>query len=167
MNQNAVLKAVRNQMIYQEALHRKIAQELGEEKARELEFLTHVEMGIARGKQLREESGNVSLDAVAVAHLIEKHFGEELGMHLEIIEESPERVVISTGRCPVFEAMKLSGAHHRQIEAWCGLCSVAYMDNLIKQLNPGLNFQLQKYRQTEEDSCQLAITLATERVFYV
>ena len=45
-------------------------------------------------------------------------------------------------------------------EANCRASSIRFMDSLAKQLNPDLNYQLEKFRSAADGCCEEAVVLA-------
>ena len=80
-------------------------------------------------------------------------------MRLEVIEESPQKVSFKVARCPLYEAAQELKLDAETIEALCRAGPVRNMDSMVKQLNPNLNYQLRKFRSSEENFCEEMIEL--------
>ena len=61
--------------------------------------------------------------------------------------------MITVGRCPIYEAAQALGMEHEEIETLCRAGSIPYMDALIKQLNPDLDYDLRRFRPSADGSC--------------
>jgi hypothetical protein len=81
------------------------------------------------------------------------------GIPSEVIEASPESVVLKIARCPVYEAARALGMEPEAIEASCRAGSVSFMDAMAKQLNPELRYELRRFRSAPDDACEEAILL--------
>lgn len=72
---------------------------------------------------------------------------------MDIVEESPQKVVAKYSNCPIYEAAQQMGIDHATIEHMCRSGPGRFMDVAAKQLNPGLKYQL-KFRPTPDDTCK-------------
>jgi len=136
-----------------------VAQEIGMERALALNTKMWEAMGAARGKMMKEQSDIKEFDARA-AHSLTKSVPENIGISMEVLEESPQRVVTKTGKCPLYEACQVVGLDAKTIEARCRTGSVRFMDAAVKQLNPNLNYRLRKHRSGPDDFCEEEIVLS-------
>ena len=98
-------------------------------------------------------------DAKAAASMASSSIREAFGITSEVIEESPQRVVVRCRRCSVYEAGQMVGLDTEVIEAQCRASSIGFMDAMVKQLNPKLSYQLRKFRSAEDDFCEEEILL--------
>jgi len=135
-----------------------VAQEIGMERALALNTKMCEAMGAARGKMMKEQSDIKEFDARA-AHSLTKSVPENIGINTEVLEESPQRVVIKVGKCPIYEAAQMLGLDAKTIEAMCRTGSVRFMDTAAKQLNPNLSNRLRKFRSAPHDFCEEEIVL--------
>jgi hypothetical protein len=135
-----------------------VGQEIGMERAVVLQTKMCEAMGAAQGKMIKEQAGVEECDAKAATRLAET-FIEGLGIGSEVIQESPQEVVSKVGRCPLYEAAQLLGLDAETIEALCRAGALKFMDSMVKQLNPNLNYQLRKFRSAADDFCEEAIVL--------
>jgi len=134
-----------------------VAQEIGMERAVSLITKTCEYLGTMQGQILKEQARISECDAKTARSLM-KTLTEDTGMKVQVIEESPKRVVIRSGNCPVYEAARTLGMDGKAIEAMCRAGS-RFDDMLVKQLNPSLSFRLRKFRSTLDDFCEEEIVL--------
>lgn len=135
-----------------------VAQEIGMERAIAVDTKACETMGAIQGKMMRERSGMKEFDCKAAWSLV-KTGPESLGITMEKLEESPQRVVSKMGRCPVYEAAQMLGMDAKTIETGCRAASIRFMDAVAKQLNPSLSFRLRKFRSAPDDFCEEEIVL--------
>lgn len=115
-------------------------------------------MGAIQGQMLKGQAGDIEIDAKE-AHEIMGTIRDGLGINAEVIEESPQAVIIKVGRCPVYEAAKMLGMDDKKIEDRCLKSSLALDNAVVKQLNPDLSVELRKFRSSADDFCEEAILL--------
>jgi len=137
-----------------------VAQAIGMERALALEHEMCETMGAAQGKMIKEQAGIAEFDAKAAHPLLMTVIEDGFGILSEVIEESPQRVVVKVGRCPVYESAQALGMDAQAIEASCRASSIGFMDAMAKQLNPNLSYQLTKFRSGADGYCEEAIVLA-------
>ncbi len=130
-----------------------VAEEIGMERALALVTKMAESMGAKTGKMIKEQSGVEEFDAKSAALQV-INMAEGLGNILEVIEESPQKVVIKCGRCPSYEAAQEVGLDAETIEAECRASALRVLDTMVKQLNPNLNYKLTKYRSSADDFCE-------------
>lgn len=135
-----------------------VAQEIGMERTLALMAKTDETMGVMQGKMMKERSGMKEFDCKAAWSLV-KTGPESLGITVEKLEESPQRVVMKVERCPVYEAAQMSGMDAKTIETLCRAASIKSMDAMAKQLNPNLSIRLRKFRSAADDFCEEEIVL--------
>ena len=135
-----------------------VAQEIGMERAVSLMTKMCENMGAMQGKMMKERAGIKEFDAKAAWSPV-KNFKDTLGQNYELAEESPQRVVVRNGRCPIYDAARMLGMEANTIETVCRAGPIRLMDAAIKQLNPNLNARLQKFRSTPDDFCEEVIFL--------
>jgi len=136
-----------------------VAEELGMEKAVDLNNRACQMLGAAQGKMLKEQLGNEEIDSRKAAELLGKLIEEGFGILSEITEESPERTVRKLGRCPIYEGAQAIGFDKQAIEANCRAGSLQFMDAAAKELNPKLSYHLTKFRSSADDSCEETVVL--------
>jgi hypothetical protein len=135
-----------------------VAQEIGMERALALHTKMCEAMGAMQGKMMKEQAAIEEFDAKA-AYSLTKSVPESIGISMEVVEESPQRVAFKTGRCPIYEAAQMVGLDAKTIEAICRAGALRFMDTAAKQLNPNLGHQLRKLRSAADDFCEEEIVL--------
>ena len=136
-----------------------VAEELGMEKALDLDNKACQMLGAAQGKMIKEQVGNEEIDSRGAAELLGKLIEEGFGILSEVTEESPQKTVRKLGRCPIYEGAQAIGFDNQAIEATCRAGSLQFMDAAAKQLNPKLSYQLTKFRSSADDSCEETVVL--------
>jgi hypothetical protein len=135
-----------------------VAQEIGRERAVGLMTKMFENIGAMRGKMLKERAGIKEFDAKAAWSPV-KITKDTIGQNYEVVEETPQRVVVRNGRCPIYEATRTLGMEANAIETVCRAGALRMMDTVLKQLNPNLNVRLQKFRSTPDDFCEEEIII--------
>jgi hypothetical protein len=135
-----------------------VSQEIGRERALALMTKACESIGAMRGKVLKEQSGIKEFDAKTAWSLL-KSLKNTLGESHEVLQESPQRVLLRNGRCPFYEAGRTLGMDANTIETGCRAGSMKFADTVVKQLNPNLNLQIRKFRSTLDDFCEEEIVL--------
>ncbi len=135
-----------------------VGREFGVERATNLQTRVSESMGARQGKMLKEQSEINDFDAKTAATFL-KGLKESMGMTFEIAEESPQKVVIRTLRCPFFEAAMAAGIDPKAIEAGCSNGPMKVADSLVKQLNSSLSVRVSKFRTVQEGFCDEEISL--------
>lgn len=153
-----VFNAAKAGYTYLHAYTNTVAQEIGRERAVGLMTKMFENMGAMRGKMMKERAGVKEFDAKAAWSPI-KISKDTIGQSYEVVEESPQRVVVRNGRCPIYEAARALGMDANTIETVCRGGPVRTMNAAVKQLNPNLNVLLQKFRSTPGDFCEEVIIL--------
>ena len=150
--------AARSVFAFLDAYINTVAQEIGRERAVALMTKGCESMGAMRGKMLKEQSGIKEFDAKAAWSLV-KSLKDTLGESHEVLEESPQRVLVRNDRCPFYEAARMLGMDASAIETSCRAGPMRFADAVVKQLNPNLNLQIRKFRSTPDDFCEEEIVL--------
>jgi hypothetical protein len=138
-----------------------VVNEVGEEKALNMMEEMGKSLGVMQGKMLKSQvrrekikditpssAGSLSSDVLA-----------GLGIVTENIEENPEKITYKINKCPVYEATRLMGLDS---EALCRHGAVAFMNTVVKQIDPNLGYELEKYRSGPDDFCKESIVLKKE-----
>jgi hypothetical protein len=133
-----------------------VAEEIGMERAGSLFTKMCENMGTIQGKMMKEQAGTEEIDTKTAWSLV-KNVPENLGITSEVVEESPQEVVVRLGKCPVYSGAETLGMDAETIEAMCRKGSARLMDTVVKQLNPNLSHQLRKFRSSGDDFCEEAI----------
>jgi len=135
-----------------------VAQEIGMERAVSLMTRTCENMGVMGGQMLKEQARIKEFDAKTASSLLTA-FTKDIGMKVQVVEESPKRVVVRNGSCPVYEAARTLGMDGKAIEAMCRASSIRFDDMRVKQLNPNLSLRLRKFRSGPDDFCEEEVVL--------
>lgn len=78
------------------------------------------------------------------------------GIKAEILKEGDEKVNLKVGRCPVYEAAIMMGLDP---EPFCRKSAIPFMNSLVKELSPNLQYELEKFRKGKDDFCEESIAL--------
>ena len=105
-------------------------------------------MGAAQGQAIKDQAGLYEIELATAAALADASIDEGLGISLEVLEESADRIVSKVGRCPISEAAQAVGMDNESIEAICRAGALRYMDTMVKQWNPNLSYQLMEFRSS-------------------
>ncbi len=136
-----------------------VAKEVGVERALALNTRMFEAMGAAAGQAVREASGGADLDPVTAGELAGSHIQDTMGFEQERVEASPELILCTCGRCPIYEAAQAVGMDGATIEAVCRTGSIPYMDAFMRQLNPRLSYRLTQFRSSAAEPCREEIVL--------
>jgi hypothetical protein len=133
-----------------------VADEIGMERAVDLHTKMCKTTGAMQGQMMKEQAGIEEIDAKAAWSIV-KAIPEGIGISSEVIEESPQEVVVKLHKCPVYTAGQMLGLDAETIETMCRNGSAQLMHAATKELNPNLSYQLRKYRSGPDDFCEEAI----------
>jgi hypothetical protein len=133
-----------------------VAEEIGMDRAGSLFTKMCENMGAMQGKMMKEQTGTEEIDTKTAWSLV-KNVPESLGISSEVVEESPQEVVVKLGKCPIYSSAEMLGMDAETIETMCRTGSAKLMDTVVKQLNPNLSHQLRKFRSSADDFCEEAI----------
>ena len=135
-----------------------VTEEIGLERALELDAKTNEMMGLQMGQMTKEQMGIKELDlktAATVAMSVVSGFG----ISKVDAEEKPTSVLIKVHGCPVYEGRHAVGIDEETIEAMCRKGALRFMDTFFKQLDPNASYQLKKFRSSPDDCCEEEFTL--------
>jgi hypothetical protein len=135
-----------------------VAQDIGMERAISLLTKTAENMGTMQGQMMKQQAGKKEFDAKTAASLMNT-VPEDLGIEFQVIEESPKKVVIRAGRCPLYEAAQMLGMDGKTIEGMCQASSARFEAMLVRQLNPNLGYRIAKFRSGPADYCVEEVAL--------
>ena len=123
-----------------------------------MEMLTRMceTMGGMQGAMMKGQAGTQDIDAKTAWSMV-KTIPESLGIPCEVMEEGPDKVVIKLHKCPVYASGEMLGVDANTIESRCRGGSEKVMNAATRQLNPELEYQLQKFRSSSDDFCIEAI----------
>jgi hypothetical protein len=136
-----------------------IAEEYGMDKAIALSVKVDEKLGAEQGRMIKEQSEAAEFDTITAAAVAKNTIEHALGISSEVIEESPDKTVMRCSRCPVYEAAQDLGIDTNTVEKLCHKGSIKFMDALVKQLNPNLSYNLNKFRTSADDYCEEEIVL--------
>ncbi|MCX5997929.1 MAG: L-2-amino-thiazoline-4-carboxylic acid hydrolase [Chloroflexi bacterium] len=148
-----VFNGVKTMSILLNAYMSAVGQEIGKERALTLFTKTCEGMGTMRGMMTKKQSDSKQFDAKAAWSLLIKGLKDSSGFTVEVLEESPQRVVVRNMRCPFYDAAAMLGMDANAIETICRAGSIRMADAAVKQLNPNLNVRVQKFRSAPDGFC--------------
>ena len=122
-----------------------VTEEIGLERALELDAKTNEMMGLQMGQMTKEQMGIKELDlktAATVAMSVVSGFG----ISKVDAEEKPTSVLIKVHGCPVYEVYRAVGVDEETIETTCRKGSLRQLDTFFKQLDPKASYKLKKFR---------------------
>lgn len=151
-----VFNGAKTALVLYNAYLNTVAGEIGMVRALSLHADMCDAMGSNQGQVLKEQSGMDEFDAKSTWSIL-KIALSNLGISLEVLEETPQSVLVRCGRCSVFEAGRLMGHDAETIETFCRSGPNRFMDAATKQLNPLLGHKLVKFRSEPDDFCEEAI----------
>lgn len=159
MGMEDVFNGAKSAMTFYDAYLKTVAEEIGMDQAVSLHTKMFETMGEMQGKMIKEQAGTEEIDTKAALSLV-KSAPESLGITMEVVEESPQRVSFKVSKCPIYEAAQMMGVEPETIEALCRSGPVRFMDAMTKQLNPNFSYQLQRFRSGADDFCEEVIVQA-------
>ena len=151
---NAALRAFTMFNAYVQA----VGQEIGMDQARGLVSKTFENMGVQQARMMKEQSGIEQFDAKTAFSLL-SNVPKTIGIQMELVEDTPQKVVAKSGKCPIYEAAQAMGIDHAAIEQMCRNGPGRFMDTAAKQLNPGLSYRLRKFKSGPDDFCEEEMVL--------
>ena len=115
-------------------------------------------MGSLQGKMLKSKAKHEKIKEMTPknASLLGSEAIKGFGIETEILKESDEKVSIKVGKCPVYEAAKMMGLDP---EPLCRKSAIPFMNCLVKELSSDLQYELKKFRASQDDFCEEAIVL--------
>jgi hypothetical protein len=134
-----------------------VAREIGMERALALNSRMAKAMGTAQGKALKERVDVEEIPPNLAASLAGTFLEQALGIESRVAEGNTKKAVIEVDRCPIYEAAEALGMENAGIEALCRAGSIQYMDALIKQFNPDLDYDLTQFRPSADVPCMESI----------
>jgi hypothetical protein len=150
--------AAKNAFSFSGAFFNNVAQEIGLEKALNLETKTAEMMGVQMGQMTKEQMGIKELDAKTAA-MVTRSVVSGFGISNVDAEETPTSVLIKVHECPIYEGERAIGTDYETIEAKCRKSALIFMDTFFKQLDPNASYLLKKFRSAPDDYCEEEITL--------
>lgn len=131
-----------------------VMKEFGKEKALELMTKSDTARGIKAGAEIREGAGGKDFTVCETLDTIVE-MAKGIGGIDDILEREEDyaKTVTGLGKCPVYEAGKANGMDDEMIEALCRASSLAFLNNVVQQLNPGLCYEVSAFRSEEAGGC--------------
>jgi hypothetical protein len=156
-----VFNGAKTAFLFFDGFYNSVVKEVGEEKALNLLKDMGKTMGVMQGKMLKSQVRRDKIKDItpSIAGSLSGGVIEGLGIKTEIIEETPEKIIFKINKCPVYEAAKLMGLASEEL---CRHSAVPFMDTMVKQIDPNLGYELEKYRSGPDDFCQESIVLKKE-----
>lgn len=131
-----------------------LIKEIGKEKALELMTKSDTVRGSNVGADIKAGAGGKDFCVQeAMETIIEMAKG--IGGIDTIIElnDKEGKTVTAFGKCPVYEAGKANGMDDGLIEELCRASSLAFLNSVVKQLNPKLCYKVSAFRSEEYGGC--------------
>jgi hypothetical protein len=153
-----VFNGAKTAFIFFNGFYNTVVEEVGEDKALSLLEKMGKNMGVMQGKMLKSQARRDKIKEItpSIASSLTRGVNEGLGMIIETIEETPEKSTFKINKCPVYEATKLMGLDP---ETLCHHGPIPLMNTIVKQLDPNLGYELEKFRSGPDDFCQESIVL--------
>ena len=139
------------------AFFNEVAKELGEQEALALHRRAHELMGVATGKKLREQMGNIKYDLKALAEILRKS-NVGIGIDSQMVE-GPGSLLLRNARCPMYDGYRMGGLDDDDAEALCQFGAPAKLGSTLKELNPNVSYRLTHYRDKPTERCEEEIRL--------
>ena len=156
MGKEDVFNGAKSAMTFYDAYLKTVGEEIGMDKAVSLHTKMFETLGKMQGQMIKEEAGTEEIDTKTALSLT-KGAPESIGISMEVVEESPQKISFKVGKCPIYEAAQMMGVDAETIETLCRSGPVKFMDAMTKQLNPNFSYQLQKFRSGADDFCEEVI----------
>lgn len=135
-----------------------MVKEIGEEKTYDLIETTCQNVGSIQGKMSKSQARREKIKEMDPinASILAAGAIKGFGIETEVLKESDEKVSVKVGKCPVYEAAKMMGLNAEQL---CRRSAIPFMNSLVKELSPNLQYELEKFRTGQDDYCEESITL--------
>jgi len=135
-----------------------VIKEFGDEKAYSMIEETCQNMGALQGRMSKSQARREKIKEMNPknASFLASGAIKGFGIETEILKESDEKVSIKVGKCPVYEAAKMMGLDP---EPFCRRSAIPFMNSLVKELSPNLQYELEKFRTGQDDFCEESIAL--------
>lgn len=153
MSTELTRKGVKTGAMFLYAYRNGVAEAIGQEQALAIHKDVNVAMGSAFGKQLKEQLGEGEMDAAAVGRIVADLCTDMMGATPEIVSESPTEVVFKQGPCAFYDATVELGMHPADIVTSCNQTSMAFMDAMVRELDPRLSYRSKSHRVNGEGHC--------------
>lgn len=157
MANTKTFNGAKNAMMLYYSFFNEVVKEIGLERTLAIVNKSDGAMGVIAGRAIKTQAGTGEFDGKAVASIARDSIKEGYGISSKMIADSPQKIVFRIGKCPVYEAAREVGLDAKIIEDQCRAGSLNFMDKMVKQLNPDLNYQLMKFRSASNDFCEESI----------
>lgn len=157
----ATVRGATTGYVFLGAYEKAMLAEFGQERATALheevlQFLTQT-----YAQMIRDETGMEEFDLEAIYSIISKLLGENMGYVFTVIERTPTRIMYTLGRCPIYDSSELLGMEGAVLQERCEPMALAFLNSLLKELNPNVSAHLNSFRQTADDYCIESLVLSS------
>jgi hypothetical protein len=135
-----------------------VVKEIGEEKAYDMIETTCQNMGALQGRMSKGQARREKIKEInpSNASILASGAIKGFGIETEVIKESDNKISVKVRKCPVYEAAKMMGLDAEQL---CRKSAIPFMNSLVKELSPNLQYELEKFRIGQDDFCEESIAL--------
>ena len=135
----------KNAFIILDAFIGTVVKEIGEDKTYSMIEKTCQNMGALQGKMSKSQARREKIKEMnpSNAALLASDAIKGFGIATEVLKESDDKVSMEVKKCPVYEAAKMMGLDP---EPFCRSSALPFMQSLVKELNPNLHYELEKFR---------------------
>ncbi len=129
-------------------------QKLGAEKVLAMMSESDKNRGIKVGQEIRASGGGEDFDIPKALYTI-IDMASDIGGQDTILDVSDTHgaTVTKFGKCPVYEGAKALGMDDTEIEQICRASSLAFLNSVVKQLNPKLKYVVSAFRSEQYGGC--------------
>lgn len=148
-----VFKTVKGSFLGLTTYVNKMSELVGMTKALKVLGDTFEDMAIYEAQRLKNESDKKLFDMEDILELL-RDIPPKVGMDYVVVEDLSQKIVIRISRCPLYESARISGMPG---EKFCEHTAIRYIDTIVKQLNPSLQYELKKPKGSKEDYCEVKL----------
>lgn len=130
-----------------------VAEEVGMERALELHAQAHAEQGVAAGKLLKQKLGDAAFDIQKLGAVL-RDSNLSIGIDSQLARSTASSALFSNTRCPMYDGYRQGGLDDETAEALCQVGAAAKLGRLLGELDPGIVYRLNHYRETPEEPCE-------------
>jgi hypothetical protein len=146
------LAASRDMLVLFYSYVAEVGKEIGMEKALELLKKLSERSGVQVGEMLKKQvEGDDCMAAWELMQILNKNIPRPM----EVIEESPQKVSMRVGKCPMADASKITGL---SVDTMCQNIFIPMTEAAIKAINPDLRVGV-KFRSSPKETCEEWIAL--------
>ena len=124
-----------------------VGKEIGMEKALELLKKLSERSGVQVGEMLKKQ---VEGDDCKAAWELMQILNKNIPRPMEVIEESPQKVSMRVGKCPMADASKITGL---SVDTMCQNIFIPMTEAAIKAINPDLRVGV-NFRSSPKETCE-------------